>query len=140
MSELKKCPFCGGKNIYMGAFDFSPDCNIECEDCGAGFCTEVPWERNKGSREEEIKAHDKLCKDILMELWNTRADGWISVKDELPEKNEQVMIYVKTYFGHEIDIARLEGKKKDIFRTLDVSYELEEVTHWQPLPEPPKGD
>lgn len=120
MSELKNCPFCGGIDI-----DITDDfygCHVYCISCHA-------------------KTKDYWTKEETIEAWNTRADGWISVKERLPEKNEKVMIYVKNCFGHYyIDIARLEGKKKDIFRNLDVNYGLEEVAYWQPLPEPPKGD
>ena len=54
---------------------------------------------------------------------------WISVKDRLPEERKRVLVYNEGG----ITIAwRDKGEWDDIFLT---------VTHWQPLPEPPKdGD
>lgn len=62
---------------------------------------------------------------------------WISVKDRLPEENINVLIYrrnmmnVYTYFGH--------GEWEDDYgywtRTED-----DGITHWMPLPEPPKEE
>ncbi len=70
---------------------------------------------------------------------------WISVKDRLPRYNETVLIYrpsmaepilADKYFGwygeddnewHE-GWLRYGGVKNDL------------ITHWQPLPEPPKED
>ena len=56
---------------------------------------------------------------------------WISVKDRLPEKNADVLIYnIEEYVG--TDFLTKDGKW----------FWNEELppTHWMPLPQPPKGE
>lgn len=54
---------------------------------------------------------------------------WISVKDKLPNENKiEVLVYVE-YIGVEVNYC-LDG----IF----VSQYAHQITHWMPLPKPPK--
>ena len=64
--NLKKCPFCDGEEITMGAFSISADCYIMCKTCGASIEKEVAW---NGMTQEQ---HDEECKKILAEAWNNR--------------------------------------------------------------------
>lgn len=59
---------------------------------------------------------------------------WISVKDRLPEKE---LDYLVTD-GNDQMVAAFIIKYRiwDFFR--NTFWESEEVTHWMPLPEPPK--
>lgn len=66
---------------------------------------------------------DKIKKD----------DDWISVKDRLPSPYEEVLCYlwdgcyiIGCHIGFRwvLDIERIDSR---------------DITHWQPLPEPPKG-
>lgn len=65
-------------------------------------------------------------------------DGWISVEDKLPENNVAVLAYcekTKKYFvGNTIPhyYWRHEGAKGAMYTVTS------KVTHWMPLPEPPK--
>ena len=61
---------------------------------------------------------------------------WISVKDGLPESGkESVLIGLR--WG-EVDIGWCEdGRWRSEFVN---EYEDREVTHWMPLPNPPKGE
>ena len=62
---------------------------------------------------------------------------WISVKDRLPEDNTNVLVYrgslisVYTYIGHN----EWEDDYGYWSRTDD-----DGITHWMPLPEPPKEE
>jgi hypothetical protein len=56
---------------------------------------------------------------------------WISVKDRLPEKNTTVIV-CSISDGH-IQIKDFKGDEKNW-----ITNYLEKVTHWMPLPEPPK--
>lgn len=62
---------------------------------------------------------------------------WISVKDRLPQKYSNVLIY--TSFGYVTNGMWVPYKNIFVY---DRGYELEkdEVTHWMPLPEPPEED
>ena len=65
-----------------------------------------------------------------------RVQEWISVKDRLPESGkESVLIALR--WG-EVDIGWCEDGR---WRSEFVSeYEDGEVTHWMPIPQPPKGE
>lgn len=67
-------------------------------------------------------------------------DRWIRVEDELPEKAKPVLLYNGLWIGvgyydknHEHNIDE-EPKWSDETG----EYIPEDVTHWQPLPQPPK--
>ena len=58
---------------------------------------------------------------------------WISVKDRLPKEGEVVVVYIKPKVG--VGYAEV-----DIYLMGDFDEYSEGVTHWMPLPEPPKGE
>lgn len=59
---------------------------------------------------------------------------WISVNDRLPKTMELVFVYRKG-----LDIVRIEYLMNDGEWFNDDIYKAS-VTHWMPLPEPPKED
>ncbi len=72
--------------------------------------------------------------------------GWISVKDRLPKTETPVLVTSIATDGeiHSDGVAALlfgpywywwEGSVEDTDQEV-----LVEITHWQPLPEPPKGE
>lgn len=67
-NEFYECPFCGHMEVYCGAFSISPDCFVQCLGCKATIEAEVPW---NGMTEEE---HDHACREVLLPLWNRRAE------------------------------------------------------------------
>lgn len=70
------------------------------------------------------KVVDEACRIAVDEL---RKQQWISVEDRLPEPMYQVLIYTDDGW---IGVDALDYNEE--FREYDY------VTHWQPLPEPPK--
>lgn len=64
---------------------------------------------------------------------------WISVEDRLPEMDEDVLTYNMHSGG--FDVGSYSGglAKGYSYRWLTNGVESF-VTHWQPLPKPPKGD
>jgi hypothetical protein len=122
----------------------------------------APTEKGKTMREKLIELlQDCICDYVSTESydwWVTYevkyeeladhliANGvtvqeWISVKDRLPEDNERVLVY------HDDGVIRF-GINKDGFADVVSSLYLKhnhktcfaKVTHWMPLPEPPKGE
>lgn len=74
---------------------------------------------------------------------------FISVKDELPEINEPVIVFyqipgtARKYYDH-IEIGKLKsiiiGKDHPITKWWDLCQNVIVPTHWQPRPEPPKEE
>ena len=64
---------------------------------------------------------------------------WISVKDRLPEANVGVSVYtprLKNIF----EVFYKEDGKWEIVSYRGGEILNDEVTHWMPLPQPPKGE
>jgi hypothetical protein len=76
----------------------------------------------------------KAVEDVLQMLKGVTVQEWISVKDRLPEKWQNVLA------------VRSDGKMRFDFICStgcwceDVNYVGYSVTHWMPLPQPPKGE
>lgn len=73
-----------------------------------------------------------------------KLDSWISVKERLPEEGIEVLIFGKVLN----DISKVLGVRarfrgdqewKYTWESEDIHvYKQDDVTHWMPLPEPPK--
>ena len=66
--------------------------------------------------------------------------GWISVKDRLPEGDKVVLCYKADRgirFGKLLDATYADGVQA--FMDSDRNFAFG-VTHWMPLPQPPKGE
>lgn len=64
-----------------------------------------------------------------------KKSDWISVKDRLPE-NDGLYIVCRTIYPYQIVFeAKWEDGK---WLSVVTSNQLEYITHWQSLPEPPK--
>ena len=72
----------------------------------------------------------------LFSAWCGRAQqgGWISVEDRLPETETTVLICTKRG-----DIFSSWASNEGVFWFYGEE-EDNRVTHWQPLPQPPKGE
>lgn len=92
------------------------------------------------------------CRAIIREIpaADVAPEGWISVKDKLPEPEQGVLViargwsgrllYIGSYQRMEAETSRLTGvtSKASDWSLWGWSYLREpEVTHWMPLPEPP---
>ena len=67
MEDLKPCPFCGSDDIRACAFEISPECYIECCNCGARIDAEILW------GDSDIQEHDNACLKALRKRWNRRS-------------------------------------------------------------------
>ncbi|EFF9348588.1 DUF551 domain-containing protein [Escherichia coli] len=68
-------------------------------------------------------------------------DGWISCSDRMPEDTKMLLAFsqgeiVAAYWNWVVN--PIDYKKYRAFTYLS-GYILDDVTHWMPLPEPPKG-
>lgn len=68
---------------------------------------------------------------------------WISVDDRLPEEGEYVLCVLKGFnYGGKIQVCKFvpadKFKDKPYFEYFRNGFPS--VTHWMPLPEPPKGE
>lgn len=60
-------------------------------------------------------------------------DGWISVKDRMPEKNGDYLAYTRDGIVWPYYFTAISGVWEDA-----LGYSTDTVTHWMSLPEPPK--
>lgn len=88
--------------------------------------------------EKEIKA---ASKDDFLSLCGDGGTGWISVKDRLPDKSGEYLVYSEFKYCFIVEYS----KKHDLFNASDEmtvneanNMAVGRVTHWMPLPEPPE--
>lgn len=60
---------------------------------------------------------------------------WISAQDHLPDEGTYFLVYCNKFLCHEIAAYRTYKNKSGF---ISGSYQYDDVTHWMPLPEPPK--
>lgn len=115
-----RCPGCGKEmelrwqSYYGGIASMWYAC-----DCG--------WRSPNGDNENE--AYDKAMKRYA-------ENPWISVKDRLPEPGQKVIAVFRDSGGSIADQARYRDDMFDFSGWCNV--QMESVTHWMPLPAPPK--
>ena len=114
----------------MKAFEICNDTNGSCYDC-------------------PFYLQDRETIDDALELIKERL--WISVNDRLPEVDKSVIVFARGKNNPIYKIAIASMSNKNVF---DVRLETElywrepwqffntnyEITHWMPLPEPPKEE
>lgn len=79
--------------------------------------------------------------DYIADMPTIPAPQWISVEDRLPEESKEVLIYLPKYDS-------VEAASFFTFPSLNLkewaqgedALRLDEVSHWMPMPEPPKED
>jgi hypothetical protein len=111
--ELQKCLHCGGEP-YIDSDALGE--HIRCIDCGA---------QTTGETVEEAA-----------QKWNRRADGWVSVKERLPETARK--FYLCAMKNGDVRIVWYEHYANGNEWMRSPMATESNVTHWQPLPEPPE--
>lgn len=118
------------------------------EECRCAFCESVY------GKDEDFKEYrnDPICngcyiecleeeiKDLKEDLKNNIME-WISVKDRLPEEGKAILVYGNLLNEHENSKGASTGYyMSDIrkFMLVFSQYKCIDITHWKPLPNPPK--
>lgn len=85
------------------------------------------------SRVDEVNPQD------MFEGWLARAeqDGWISVEEDLPDNDITVLTVTEEGFVYTNYLVEARGSAWDCIWKFD--FTSSPITHWQPLPQPPKG-
>ena len=88
-------------------------------------------------REEKIASG--MAKARLMEMVKEAPTigGWISVKDGLPKDDGDYLVYTREEY---IGLFWFDRDEKEWTEESDFPCLEGYVTHWMPLPEPPKED
>ena len=76
----------------------------------------------------------------MFEGWLARAEqtGWISVEEDLPDYGITVLTATEEGFVSTDYLVEERGAEFDCIWRFAVT--SSPITHWQPLPQPPKGD
>lgn len=117
-----------------------PRCNFKnCRYCFDGNCISA----DKYENCQLTDLHCEIAK-LTVDLDNAKSE-WISVEERLPEITETVLIAYKekweweTEWIFDVDVGSLDitGREWNTYHDLYEGQELH-ITHWMPLPEPPK--
>lgn len=124
--DLLPCPFCGRREtletVFVPSEKYKFVYGVYCNDMDGGCGASTGW--HYSTPEEAAKE------------WNTRASGWIPCSERMPEKdgdylcvsNHEIKIF--PYRNGEFYCICLDG----VLRCCNSI-----VTHWIPIPKPPKG-
>ena len=112
--HCSQCPFCNS----------SDECSIQDED--ANFFSDTWDDLRCDCPLEEIDPKPKVVE-------TDQFKGWIPVTDRLPEEMKPVLAW--TPMGEFLETAMWTGIRWEKTWDFDTIYT---VTHWMPLPEPPK--
>lgn len=93
------------------------------------------WDENlQPSTPEEFEAAYLKVESILREKAGIGVGGWISVNDRLPEYADQILVTLKYRLSEPMVICAFY--ENGGFKSLETMETMDNVTHWQPLPEP----
>ena len=120
-------------------------------DCNAEYCKDCEFTKDIDGcvrRKIEIIVDHLLANGVTFATDTNVGGKWIPVTERLPEFDLKVLVY-----GGDrpvMDYGRLKkspcvytgriGGLDEGWLTWDESAYIENVTHWMPLPEPPKGE
>lgn len=133
MIELKPCPFCGETDTLVAinfnemygyekgedAYHQDPRYTIVCSRMRGGCGATGGYKKDA---------------ELAIENWNTRPNNWISVEERLPDTTTVLGCNIE---GFVATVLYMSNAKRWVITT-NMSV-IMDVTHWQPLPEPPKG-
>ena len=129
--ELKPCPFCGGEARVNHRMDigvpFGDSGHIVSVRCDCGAKIECRAAKEEWARNYAVKAWNRCLQKAAPMA------EWISVEERLPEQYGPFLIA-----DNEGNMEVATWTKQ--FGWFSGCYRVKHVTHWMPLPEPPKED
>ena len=87
-------------------------------------------------REGEAEEYHKLCFSALRAKQENPSGGWISVEDRLPELGERVLCTDGNCVFEQYRV--LPSCVYGVWDRMGLKSEMQDVTHWMPLPCPPQ--
>lgn len=103
--------------------------------CGSASCTGCALYGFYDCRSIILPQAADMLEKLAAEK-DAKKSEWISVKDRLPEENVVVLICVDKGRCKEVKVSGLTGFGWMLFD----KNKNKEVTHWMPMPEPPKEE
>ncbi len=91
------------------------------------------WERRELHRRADYCEDLVVMKANIIKAFNTRAEGWVSVKTEKPEG--RCLVFIPDERGLKIHTA--EYHENITIIAGHFGFDRAPVTHWMPLPAPP---
>lgn len=127
-------------------------CLASGEDCPSEKCDNTCPYWTEIERGAALYDDRQLCR-AAADMLEQDAQGWISVKDRLPEHGKNVLLIAYGWKDTRVYIGRLEHMSPETSWLTGITSKESEwciegwsylkepvVTHWMPLPEPPKED
>lgn len=122
-TTLKPCPFCGGSADHW-VDEWGDGLHvIECIDCGCA-------------------KHSNVSRGRAEQIWNTRATGWIDIKERKPEFGEHCLFVIETSIQWLVCGFVDEGDGETRFEdcsicdqyTDHIGYDADCISYWMPRP------
>ena len=124
MDKLKPCPFCGSDGRIITD---EPNCphyrTTFYVICMNSMC--------------ECELRHSIDKELAITAWNTRADGWVSVKDRLP-KGFVLLACRNSQLNYDVRIGYWDTDIQEFYD--DGEGFILHPTHWQHLPPVPEEE
>ena len=121
-NKLKPCPFCGSEvnMIEENVGEYT----VVCHGC-----------------QVLMIADDVSSKNEAIERWNNRVNEpkWIPIEQQEPSEFELVLCCILGEKENAIEILYRHGDSYYSDYDGGIIYSQNEISHWMPLPEPPKG-
>lgn len=109
-------------------------------DTTAEALAEIEYYAGFRGKEAAIKAVDDACILAVAALREQEQRRWIPVTERLPQNYTSVLVYLPGESPFPTVHEAYIGCDGEWHCSIVYGIENEDVTHWMPLPEPPKGE
>lgn len=138
MANLPDCPWCGEKMRFDAD---SVHCWFKCDNCLAASPKALrEWDVAKSTKDNwtDNEQHAlRLTKEVE---WNVHPPRWISVEERLPDGVCLAVNGCGAMLVGYIEYDKYSVETRYSCEDHDTGVGVLDITHWMPLPEPPKED